>query len=360
MELKTPIYEWHVKCEGKMVPFAGYILPVQYKSGLITEHNTVRQKAGMFDVSHMSEIFVEGKDALKNIQNIFANDFSTMNIGQIKYTVMLNENGGIMDDMIIYKMGEEKFLIVGNAANREKDFNWIKEKTEGEAKALDKSDEYAQIALQGPLSVEILKTMMKEEDIPQKYYYFNENVLIEGMECILSQTGYTGELGFEIYTKSENGPKLWEVLLEKGKDFGLIPCGLGARDTLRLEAGMPLYGHEMNDEISPLEAGLSWSVKMNKGDFIGKDALLKRGEPDKKLVGLKVTGRGIVREDCEILLDGTAIGKTTSGTHAPFLGYPIASGYVCKNHSEIGTAVKVNVRGREIEAEVIKMPFYKR
>ena len=361
MELKTPLYDCHVKYGGKIVPFAGYLLPVQYKEGLIKEHNNVRTKCGLFDVSHMSEIFVEGKDALKNIQMIFPNDYCSAVVGQIKYTPMLNDNGGIVDDMIIYKFADDKYLIVGNGANRHQDFQWIKSKEFGDVNIHDDSDEYAQVALQGPASTDVLKKLMKEEDIPAKYYTFVEKVDVAGMECIVSQTGYTGEMGYEIYIKAENATKLWEALMEAGEEYGIMPCGLGARDTLRLEASMPLYGHEMSDDISPILAGLKWAVKLNKEeDFVGKQAILAAPEFTQKLVGLKITGKGIAREHNDILVDGKKVGETTSGTHAPFLGYPIAMAYLDKEYAEEGTKVIISVRGRDVEAEVIKMPFYKR
>lgn len=360
MEKKTPLYDCHLKHNGKMVEFAGYSLPVQYETGLITEHMAVRQKCGIFDVSHMTELYLEGPDALANVQNIFCNDYSNAKDGQIKYTTMLNDQGGIVDDMIIYKFNEQKYMVVGNAANHEKDANWIKQHVSGNCQFIDRSSEYGQMALQGPASVDILKKLTAENDIPMKYYTFAE-VKVGGYDVILSQTGYTGELGFEVYAAAADTPKLWDALLEAGKDFGLIPCGLGARDTLRLEAGMPLYGHEMSDDITPLEAKLGFSVKPDKGDFVGKANLLKKSEASTRtLASFKITGKGIVREQNEMFVDGKKVGFSTSGTHAPFLGYPIAFGYVEKQYSEVGTKVMFNVRGREVEAEVIPAPFYKR
>jgi len=359
MELKTPLYDCHVKYGGKIVPFAGFLLPVQYTEGLVKEHNTVRGKCGLFDVSHMSEMYVEGNDALLNMQKIFPNDFSVMNIGQIKYTTMLNENGGIIDDMIVYKFSDTQFMIVGNGANRQKDHDWIKSHVTGDCEFVNRSDEYAQIAIQGPNSAEVLKKLTKEENIPVKYYYFLEGE-VAGIQCIISQTGYTGELGYELYCAPDKAIDLWEAIMDAGKDFGLIPCGLGARDTLRLEAGMVLYGHEMSDDITPLEAKLGWSVKLNKDDFIGKAKLEERKDSNRTLASFKITGKGIVREGNDMLIDGKKIGFSTSGTHAPYLGYPIAMGYIEKEYSEVGTKVVFNVRGRDVEAEIVKAPFYKR
>lgn len=360
MELKTPLYESHVQCNGKIVPFAGYLLPVQYETGVIAEHMAVRTKAGLFDVSHMGEVIYEGKDALANIQMLLSNDFTNMVNGQVRYSPMCNENGGIVDDLIVYKINEEKYMIVVNAANRDKDVNWMKNHLFGEVKFEDISDSVAQLALQGPNSLEILKKLTNESDIPAKYYTFTEKATVAGFECILSQTGYTGEDGYEIYCKPEDSRKLWDAILEAGKDLGVIPCGLGARDTLRLEAAMPLYGHEMTDEIDPLETGLKFAVKMQKEDFIGKKAIEAKGDFTRKRVGLKITGRGIARENEKVFVGDKEVGFTTSGTHCPFLGYAIAMAILDIDCTELETKVEVEVRGRRIAAEVVKLPFYKK
>ena len=230
----------------------------------------------------------------------------------------------------------------------------------GDAALTDISSSVAQLALQGPKALDILKKLAKEEDIPEKYYTCKFNCMIDGMRCIISKTGYTGEDGVEIYLASEEAPRLWNLLIENGQDEGLIPCGLGARDTLRLEASMPLYGHEMDDTITPKEAGLGIFVKMDKEDFIGKKAIEAKGPLTRKRVGLKVTGRGIVREQQAVYADGKQIGITTSGTHCPYLGYPVAMALLDVNYKEPGTAVEVDVRGRRVAAEVVKLPFYKR
>lgn len=358
-ELKTPLYEAHVKAGGKIVPFGGYLLPVQY-SGVIDEHMAVRTKAGLFDVSHMGEVMCTGKDALANLQMILTNDFTNMVDGQARYSVMCNENGGTVDDLIVYKYKEECYFIVVNAANKDKDYQWMLDHQFGEVKFEDISESVAQLALQGPKAMEILRKLTTEENIPEKYYHAVFNAEVAGMKCIVSKTGYTGEDGVEIYLSSEEAEKMWDALLEAGKEEGLIPCGLGARDTLRLEAAMPLYGHEMDDEVTPLETGLKFAVKMKKDDFIGKKALEEKSELTRKRVGLKVTGRGIVREHAEVYADDKLIGMTTSGTHCPFLGYPIAMALLDVDHTEIGTKVTVIVRGRKIEAEIVALPFYKR
>jgi aminomethyltransferase len=343
-----------------MVSFAGYQLPVQYPTGIIAEHNAVRKAAGLFDVSHMGEIVFSGKDAWRNLNQILTNDFTSMVDGQVRYSVMCNEQGGCVDDLIVYKIDGETALVVVNAANRQKDVEWMKSHASGDVRIEDRSDKVALLALQGPLAKEIALKIAPENALPVKYYTFYKDVMVEGMRCLISQTGYTGESGYEIYLSNEDAPKMWNLLIEAGKEHGLIPCGLGARDTLRLEAGMPLYGHEMNDEVSPLEAGLEFCVKMKKDDFIGKKALEERGEPKIKRIGLKIIGRGIARENQEVYAGDVRIGRTTSGTHAPFLKYPIAMARVDASAAEIGSTVEIDVRGRRVGAEVVALPFYKK
>lgn len=359
MEQKTPLYDSHIAAGGKMVPFAGYLLPVQYR-GVIDEHLAVRRQAGLFDVSHMGEIVISGPSALANINNLFTNDFTNLAVGRVRYSPMCNERGGIVDDFIVYRMAEDRYLVVVNASNRHKDAAFMRERLFGDVTLEDISDDIAQIALQGPKSREILARVMDEERIPAKYYSFTDKLDVAGVNCLVSQTGYTGELGYELYCAPQDVTRLWDALLTAGKDDGLIPCGLGARDTLRLEAAMPLYGHEMNDDISPLETGLDFAVKMTKADFVGKKGMESRGEPAITRVGLKVTGRGIAREHNFIYSGDRKIGETTSGTHCPFLGGAYAMALVEKTDAEIGTAVQIDVRGRKIDAEIIPLPFYKK
>ncbi len=360
MEKKTALYDMHVKYEGKLVPFAGYMLPVQYKSGIIEEHMAVRTKAGLFDVSHMGEIVCKGKDALLNLQHILTNDFTNMQDGRARYSPMCNEQGGMVDDLIVYKYADDVYFIVVNASNKDKDFSWMAEHRFGNAVFEDISDSVSQLALQGPNSKAILERLVPADEIPEKYYSAIFDCNISGIRCCISKTGYTGEDGYELYLSNEDAPALWEILLETGHDLGLIPCGLGARDTLRLEAAMPLYGHEMDDTISPLETGLDFAVKMNKEDFIGKKAIEAKLPAKIKRAGLKVTGRGIIREHEEILENGKVIGHTTSGTHAPYLGYPVAMALFDAEQLEIGKKVEVIVRGRSVEAEIVALPFYKK
>ena len=257
----------------------------------------------------------------------------------------------------MYKFGEQNYLVVVNAANKDKDFQHMKSNILADTVIEDISDSIAQIALQGPASREILQTILDDEAIPEKYYTAIEHVDIAGFDCMISRTGYTGELGYEIYTDAANAVSLWQLLREKGEPFGCIPCGLGARDTLRLEAAMPLYGHEMDDEISPFEAGLDFAVKMDKSDFIGKEALVQKGEIARVRVGLEGISRGIMREHQDVYVDGVCIGSTTSGTHAPFVGHAIAMALIDVKYAHVGQVVEVDVRGRFVQARVVDMPF---
>lgn len=355
MEKKTPLYEVHEKLGGKIVPFAGYLLPVEY-SGVIKEHMAVRQNAGIFDVSHMGEFLVKGKDALKNLNYICSNDFTSMKEGSVRYTVICNENGGIVDDMLVYKMND-KYMLVPNAANREKDFKFIQSHLQGEVELEDISDSIAQIALQGPKSKEIILKLAKEETLPEKYYTFKENVEVGGINVLISRTGYTGEFGYELYCENKDAVTLWEKITNAGEE-NLLACGLGARDTLRLEAGMPLYGHEMTDEITPLETGLGFATKMKKENFIGK-SIIEKKELKITRVGIKLTSRGIAREHNEIYIDGEKIGETTSGTHLPYLAGAYAMALVNIENSSVGTKLEIDVRGRKLSGEIVELPFYK-
>ena len=360
MEKKTPLYEKHLEAKGKIVPFGGYLLPVQYPTGVITEHMAVRKGCGMFDVSHMGEILLKGPGSTAFLNHLLTNDYTKMEDGQARYSPMCNESGGVVDDLIVYKVKENSYFIVVNAANKDKDFAWMKGHAFGDITLEDISDSVVQIALQGPLAQQLLERLTGKACIPVKYYTAVFEAKIADIPCVISRTGYTGEDGFEFYCSAQDGPKLWDLLLENGTEEGLIPCGLGARDTLRLEAAMPLYGHEMNDEISPKEASLGIFVKMEKPDFIGKAALEEKGAPKKRRVGLKVTGRGIIRE-MEDLFDGEKkVGVTTSGTHAPYLGYPIAMALVECEYAKPGTRLEADVRGRRVAAEVVKLPFHKK
>lgn len=358
MEKRTALYETHVHLGGKMVPFAGYLLPVQY-TDIMEEHLAVRHAAGLFDVSHMGEVVLTGPDALRTLNWICSNDFSDMTDGRVRYSPMLNEAGGVIDDLLVYRLQKDRYWMVINAANREKDVAWINAHLLGDTQMRDISDEIAQIALQGPTSKEIIAELVKPEEIPTKYYTFVEKAEVEGIACLLSRTGYTGSYGYELYCDAKDAVTLWNKLMQVGANHCLLPCGLGARDTLRLEAGMPLYGHEMDETISPLETGLDFAVKMQKENFIGKEALVQKGEPRMTRVGIRVTGRGIVRESCPVYVGGCRIGTSTSGTYFPYLKGAYAMALVDKEYSKASTVVTVEVRGRNVEAEITTLPFYK-
>mgnify|MGYP002799967680 FL=1 len=360
MEKKTPLYQTHLDEGGKMVPFAGYLLPVQYPTGVIAEHMAVRTACGLFDVSHMGEIVFRGEGALATLNHLLTNDFTNMTIGRVRYSVMCLPDGGTVDDLVVCKFGEDCYLVVVNAANREKDYAHMAANLLPDTEIEDISDQVAQLALQGPNAKEILAHLIDPELLPQKYYTAVREVIVAGIPCMISRTGYTGEFGYELYTAADDGPKLWKLLRQVGAEHGLIPCGLGARDTLRLEAAMPLYGHEMNETVTPLEAGLNFAVKLQKPEFIGRDALLAAGEPKRVRVGLKATGRGILREEQTVYLGDTVIGTTTSGTFAPYLKQAIAMALVDADHTAPGPAVEVEVRGRRVAAEIVPLPFYKR
>lgn len=349
MAYKTPLYDEHVALEGRIVEFGGYLLPVQYPTGVIQEHLAVRNSVGLFDVSHMGEVLFEGEDVLENLNYLLTNDFTSLQIGRVRYSVMCYPDGGCVDDLIVYRLAEKKYLIVVNASNRFKDVEWMKENWKGSIPPKDVSDEYGQLALQGPLAGEVLG---KYTALPEKYYSFLETTILD-IPCIVSQTGYTGSYGFEIYCDAKEVVKIWRELL---KDERVTPCGLGARDTLRLEASMPLYGHEMDETISPLETGLDFGVKLEK-DFIGKEGILNR--TNRTRIGLKVTGRGIVREHSDVYLNDDIIGHTTSGSFCPYLDGAYAMALVEKP-LELGTLLQVDVRGRKIEVMVVEMPFYKK
>lgn len=353
MEKKTPLYAMHEKYGGKIVPFAGYLLPVQYPQGILHEHHQVREKAGMFDVSHMGEFTLVGKDALKNLNYLLTNDYTNMVNGQVRYGVLCYENGCAVDDLLVYKRNDD-YLIVVNASNTDKDFEWMKAHIEGEVSFHNISDTVSQIALQGPLALQVIEKLT--DQIPQKNYTFKENVDLKGICVLLSRTGYTGEDGFELYCSNEDAIALWELLLEVGE--GVVePCGLGARDTLRLEAGMPLYGHELSEEINPKESGLSMFIKMDK-DFIGKQALIE--PPTRKRVGLKLIDRGIAREHESVYYKDQLVGFTTSGTKSPTLNESVAMAIIDTEALEEDAVYEIDVRGRRLKAKRCPLPFYKR
>ncbi|MFA6857612.1 MAG: glycine cleavage system aminomethyltransferase GcvT [Treponema sp.] len=358
MDKKTPLYDTHVKYGGRIVSFAGWLLPVQYETGVIAEHMAVRTKCGLFDVSHMGEILCEGTTALENLNWLLTNDFTNMYEGRARYSPMCSEEGGVVDDLLVYKMEENRYFIVVNAANKDKDFAWMKAHEKPGTVFTDVSDNFAQLALQGPRAHDILSSLAGTSSIPQKYYTCVKSGIVAGIPCIVSKTGYTGEDGYELYTEPARAVELWEALMDAGKNDGLVPCGLGARDTLRLEAAMPLYGHEMDDTVTPLEAGLDFAVKMEKPDFIGKEALVRKGPPARMRIGLVAGGRGIMRERERVYAGNDEVGWTTSGTYAPYLKKAVAMALV-KKSSLTASEFTVDVRGTRVPAHIVPLPFYK-
>lgn len=362
---RTALFEEHKKLGGRLIDFGGWELPVQY-SGVIDEHTTCRTAAGLFDVSHMGEIRVEGGDAERFLYHLVSNDVSKIAIGQAQYSILCQPDGGAVDDLIVYRRAEGRFLICVNASNTEKDFTWMKQVHEGgrfACKLEDVSAEWSQIAIQGPKAEAIMQTLTRAKLSEIKPFHFIED-WVAGISVITSRTGYTGEDGFEIYIPWSDAPKVWTALLEKGAPLGLKPCGLGARDTLRLEVKYPLYGQELSSQINPLEAGLGWAVKLDKSDFIGRDALIKIKEAGlkRKLVGIEIKGAGIPRTGYK-LYDATGtrdVGYITSGTQSPMSKKSIGIAYIETALASVGSSVLVEIRANKIPAEVVATPFYKR
>jgi len=356
---RTPLYAAHLRHQGKMVPFAGFEMPVQYPTGIRAEHAAVREAAGLFDVSHMGEFEIEGPDALALIQRVAINDASKVAVGQAQYSAMVNEDGFVLDDLIIYRF-ETRWWMVVNAANRAKDLAWVTHHAEGmDVRVTDRSDEIALLALQGPKARGILADLTSLDLDEIGYYRFAEGE-VAGVSGVVSATGYTGEDGFELYVPAEGAAEVWEALIEVGAEHGLIPAGLGARDTLRLEVGYALYGNDLDEAHTPLESALGWITKLDRGDFVGREALAAQKEcgVEERLVGLKLTQRGIPRPGYPILVDGQPQGVVTSGTMSPSLGEGIALGYLPVTHAESGSEVAVDIRGKAIPGVVQRPPFY--
>ena len=358
---KTPLYKVHKDLGGKIIDFSGWALPVQY-GGIISEHQAVRNFAGLFDVSHMGEIEISGKDAGGFVQELITNDISNLKDHQILYTPMCNENGGIIDDLLVYKFKESHYLLVVNAANIDKDWKWIINNKKGYNVYLDdRSNEISLIALQGPKAEAILGKLVDIDLSKLRFFYFEPQVNIQGINALVSRTGYTGEDGFEIYCSNEDVEKLWDLLLNAGREFGLQPAGLGARDTLRFEAGLPLYGNEIGEDISPLEGGLSYFVKLDKGDFIGRDALEKQREEGlkRKLVGIELE-KGIPRQAYRVLREGRPVGEITTGYRSPSLNTNIAMALIETDHAIQGQEIQVEIREKVFPGRVVSKNFYKR
>ncbi len=362
---RTALFEEHKKLGGRLIDFGGWELPVQY-SGVIDEHVTCRTSAGLFDVSHMGEILVSGGDAERFVYHLVSNNTSLMKTGQAQYSILCYPNGNAVDDLILYRLEETRFLICVNASNTEKDFHWMKEVHElgrFACKLENVSASYSQIAIQGPKASEIIQKLTRAPVSEIKPFHFLED-WIAGVSVITARTGYTGEDGFEIYCPWTEGPKIWNALLEKGGPLGMKPCGLGARDTLRLEMKYPLYGQELSSEINPLEAGLGWAVKLDKSDFMGRDALIKIRDAGlkKKIVGLELKGSGIPRTGYKVFNPSgdREIGSITSGTQSPMSKKSIGIAYIETEFSKVGNKILVEIRGNKIPSEIVSTPFYKR
>ena len=356
---RTPLYELHKKAGARFVEFNGWEMPVYY-SNITEEHKTVRSQAGLFDISHMGQFLIEGPTAETTLQSITCNDVRKLDSGRCQYSAFLYENGTFVDDIVIYKHHDQKYMICVNAGNAEKDFEWVQNHLQEGTSAKNVSDQYALLALQGPQAEDILRALAPD---PQslKTYHFMETQ-IHNTNVLVSRTGYTGEDGFEFYIPSRNATNLWTAIMEAGKSFGLKPIGLGARDTLRLEASYSLYGHEIDDQTLPWEAKLGWIVKMNGEGFIGKEALAQAKEqtPKKVRIGIEMTDKGIARQGYPIEQEGRVIGQVTSGTLSPTFQKAIAIGYVTPDCSEKGTKIQIDIRGKKRNANIVALPFYKR
>lgn len=360
---KTPLYDEHVRLGGNVVDYAGWYLPIQYE-GLVPEHEAVRNKVGLFDVSHMGEITIKGKDALAFVDYLMTNDISKVVDNQIVYTFMCQPDGGVVDDLLVYRFGQEDFYLVVNASNTDKDYKWIlDQKNDFEVEIANISDTVGEVAIQGPLAQKVLQKLTKTDLDKITFFTLDRNVDVNGVNCMVSRTGYTGEDGFEIYTTNEGVVKVWKDLLEAGKEEGIMPTGLGCRDTLRFEASLPLYGHEMSETITPLEGGFKYFVKLDKeSDFIGKEALNKQWSEGlkRKLAGFEMMGRGIPREGYEIQKDGKKIGHVTTGYMSPTLKKNIGNALIETEFTELGTEVDIMIRKKPVKAKIISKRFLKK
>jgi aminomethyltransferase len=359
---RTSLYEKHVECGGKIIDFAGWELPVQYE-GLVAEHNAVRNQAGLFDVSHMGEVSVKGKEAGNFVQYLVTNDTSVMNDNQVIYGQMCYEHGGIVDDLLVYKYDDQDFFLVINASNVDKDFAWMLQVADKfDVELVNLSEDYSEIALQGPKAQEILQKLTDFDLKEIKFFYLKRDVEIEGVKCLVSRTGYTGEDGFEIYLDHQNAPMIWDRILAAGEPLGVKPAGLGARDTLRFEAALPLYGQEIDKDISPLEAGLGYFVKLDNDDFIGRDALIKQKEEGlkRKLVGFEMIGKGIPRHEYRVMKDGQDIGFVTTGYKSPTTGRTVGLAIVDIEHSKMDATFDIQIRKKVSPAKVVSKRFYQK
>jgi aminomethyltransferase len=364
MSLKrTAFYDIHTALGAKMVEFAGFAMPVHYPTGIVEEHKRVRTSVGVFDVSHMGEVELRGPDALACVQKVTVNDASKLTPGRVQYSAMCYDDGGIVDDLLVYCLEKDRYMLVVNAANIEKDVAWLKQNLSGNVVLENRSDDISLLAVQGPNSRATLQKLTTVNLSAIEYYHFTKGILA-GVEMIISRTGYTGELGFELYFPSDvaTGKRVWDAVMEAGKEFGITPVGLGARDTLRLEMGFCLYGNDIDQTTNTLEAGLGWITKFDKGDFIGKAALLKAKAEGlkRKLVGFTLSDKAFPRHGYAIHLNGSKIGEVTSGTFSPILDKGIGMGYISAQYAKPGSEVAVVIRGKEVPAIVTTLPFIKK
>ena len=358
---RTPLYDEHRALGARMVEFSGWEMPVQYGS-ILEEHRAVRSMAGLFDVSHMGEFGVEGLDELADLQHLVPNDVSKLTIHQALYTQLCLPDAGTIDDLLVYRLGENQYMTVVNAGNIDRDFAWAEQQIGNfDVRLTNRSYETGLLALQGPFAEYILQNLTEVDLYAIRYYHCNTGK-VDGIDCIISRTGYTGEDGFELYCSSDHVVKLWRAVLASVREHGILPAGLGARDTLRLEAGYCLYGHELDETSNPLEAGLGWTVKLNKGQFIGHDALanIKEQGLKRKLIGIEMVERGVPRGGYAIYANGRQIGALTSGAPSPILNKNIGMGYVEAAYAVPGAPVSIDIRGKQTAAQIVALPFYKR
>lgn len=354
---KTPLHHTHNVLGAKMTDFGGWEMPVEYSS-IIDEHQAVRNHCGLFDVCHMGEILVSGEKAAESVQKIITNNLDKIQNGGVLYTPICREDGGIIDDLLVYQLKEDKYFLVVNASNTEKDFKWIKENAYSETKVENLSEEFAMLALQGPESRRILEKMTEVDLSDLDYYHFKEGYAA-GVDMIISRTGYTGELGYELYFASEKAEDVWQRIIKTGEEYKLMPAGLGARNTLRLEKGYALYGNDIDENRHPFEAGLGWTVDLEKDEFIGQESLKNAKENccSRRLKGFVVTGRGMARHGYDIYSNGEKIGEVTSGSYSPSLKKGIGMAYIDDEYTEDGTEIEIKVRKRMVSAEVHSLPF---
>jgi len=356
---RTPLYAVHVAAGARMVPFGGWEMPVQY-TGILEEHRAVRTRAGLFDVSHMGEVRLVGPGAVPLAQRLVTNDVGRLAINQALYTPMCTPEGGIIDDLLVYRLGPEHLMLVVNAANAAEDLAWIREHATGDVRITDDTEATALLALQGPRALDVLKRLTPAPLDTIRYYWFLDGAEVAGRRALLSRTGYTGEDGFEIYLDAQDAVHVWQAVLDAGADVGILPAGLGARDTLRLEAGLHLHGNDMDKTVTPLEIGLSWTVKLGKGEFIGAQALARQKHDGltRRLVGFTLRERVIARHGFPLRQGGKVVGHVTSGTFGPTVEKSIGLGFVPPAHAEPGQGIAVEIRSRAVEGAVTKLPFY--